>query len=353
MAFHHVLLTLSEEPSKPRCVLSDLSAGQLEKQFLRPYRKGENILCGNQVIHITSIKRVQIIRTEMTSQYELSVIQDRSYKEVQEFNRQSDSFVIMSPGHGFDAEDIVEAGEDVTSRYIIGPPGHDATRTILKFFRNPWVVGICTSLIVAVLTELKFPGWFARIGEKVGWSSARPQPGAIMRPAPPGQKEQQPSDNQVKPKSERPVVPSYPPPRVKEFSAESVLYESPVPRREGNDVLIPLVILQTIPGFNENQPIYVATHRNKWLRSAGAQREDEIIKSSVLKREGDEWRAVDLAGTRFHPLQLIEPISKNKFSQNNFAYVPIENLPRIYGASWEKFRREFLDERPPTCFLVR
>jgi hypothetical protein len=151
MAFYHVLLTLSEAPSKPRCVLSDLSAEKLEAQFLLPYRKGKNILCGNQIIQVTSIKGVQIIRTEMTSQHELSVIQDRSFKEIQEFNRQSESFVIISPGHGFDTEDIVEAGEDVTSQHIIGPPGHGASSSRLKLLSNQWVVAICTGLIVAGL----------------------------------------------------------------------------------------------------------------------------------------------------------------------------------------------------------
>ena len=151
MAFHHVLLTLNEAPSKPRCVLSDLSAEQLEKQFLFPYRKGKNILCGNQVIHVTNIKSVQIIRTEKTSELELAVIQDRSFKEMQEFNRRSDSFIIISPGRGYDAEDIVEAGEHITSQHIIGTPGHGTSSSLLKLLNNQWVVAIGTGLIVAAL----------------------------------------------------------------------------------------------------------------------------------------------------------------------------------------------------------
>lgn len=122
MAFHHVLLTLSEAPSKLHCVLADLSAEQLEKQFLRPYRKGKNILCGNQVIQISSIRSIQIIRTKKTSERELSELQDRSFKEIQELNRRSESVVIISPGRGYNVEDIVETGEDITSQHIIAPP---------------------------------------------------------------------------------------------------------------------------------------------------------------------------------------------------------------------------------------
>jgi hypothetical protein len=151
MDFHHVLLTLTEAPSKLRCVLADLSEDQLKRQFLRPYRKGKNILCGNQVIQISSIRSVQIIRTKKTSERELSELQDRSFKEIQELNRQSESVVIISPGRGYNAEDIVETGEDITSQHIIALPGHGTSGILQELLRNQWVVAIGTGLIVAAL----------------------------------------------------------------------------------------------------------------------------------------------------------------------------------------------------------
>lgn len=151
MSLHHVLLTLSESPSKPRCVLSDLSEQQLQTQFVAPYRKGKNTLCGNEVIQVTNIKNVQIIRTKLPSEVERSAMQDRSFKDIQKFNRGSDSVTIISPGHGYEQEDIAEAGEDVTSQYIIGPPGYANSGSLREILNNPWVVTIGTGLIVAAL----------------------------------------------------------------------------------------------------------------------------------------------------------------------------------------------------------
>lgn len=151
MALHHVLLTLSESPIKPRCVLSDLSEQQLQTQFVTPYRKGKSTLCGNEVIQVASIKSVQIIRTKQTSEVERSAMQDRSFRDIQKINRQSDSVTIISPGYGYEPEDIVEAGEDVTSQYITGPPGYANLGGLREILNNPWVVTIGTGLIVAAL----------------------------------------------------------------------------------------------------------------------------------------------------------------------------------------------------------
>ena len=82
------------------------------------------MLCDKEVIRIVNIKKVEIIRTAQTSEIELSTIQKRSRSEIDEFNSQSESVFLIGLGRGQDPEDIVEAGEDVTSKYIVGPPGH-------------------------------------------------------------------------------------------------------------------------------------------------------------------------------------------------------------------------------------
>lgn len=55
MPLHHVLITFIDSPDKPRCVPSDLSEQQLQKQFVTLYRKGKDILCGSEVIRVESI----------------------------------------------------------------------------------------------------------------------------------------------------------------------------------------------------------------------------------------------------------------------------------------------------------
>jgi hypothetical protein len=149
--FHHVLLELTDAPNKPRCVFFDLSERELKTRFVKPYRKGKNILCGNEVIRVENIRRVQIIRTDQTMAVELDVIKTRSRKWRDDFNRRSDSLVFLDDGLGYDLEDIAEAGEDVAPRHIVGPPGHAASGVLRSFLNNGWVKTIGTGLILAYL----------------------------------------------------------------------------------------------------------------------------------------------------------------------------------------------------------
>ena len=152
MPFHHVLLALESEPTKLRCILADLTEKDLKTKFLRPYRKGQNIVCGNEVIPVSQIRKLHIVRTARENETERSALQDRSFKEIQELNKQSESVVLISPGRGYDPEDILEVGEDVTTMFVSGPPGHaSAPTTVVRFLNNQWIVAIGTGLIVAAL----------------------------------------------------------------------------------------------------------------------------------------------------------------------------------------------------------
>lgn len=159
MPFHHVLLALESEPTKLRCVLTDLTEEDLKAKFLRPYRKGQNIFCGNEVIPVSQIRKLHIVRTTHENEVERSALQERSFNEIQEFNRQSDSIVLINPERGYDPEDILEVGEDVTATFVSGSLGHAVVPTpVVEFLNNQWVVTIGTGLIVAALVW-----WF-------GWS---------------------------------------------------------------------------------------------------------------------------------------------------------------------------------------
>ena len=161
MAYHHVLLTLADAPDKPRCVLLDLTEKQLQIQFVTPYEKGKDILCGSEIIRISNIKRIQIIRTGKTNEIERNDFRERISQENEEFNRQSNSSVIIGIGCGYEPEDITEAGEDVTTQYISGLPGHASSNTFRELINHPWVITIGGGLIVAALV------WWFR------WNSTR------------------------------------------------------------------------------------------------------------------------------------------------------------------------------------
>lgn len=133
-------------------MLSDLTDEDLHRKFVKPYQRGKNLLCGNEVVEVSHIRKVRIIKTERKSEAELKEIQDKSWKEVQEFNRQSDSVVFISPGCGYLPEEIVEAGKDVTGIYISGPPGQGGFWSVAsEVVNHPWISTIGTGLIVAAL----------------------------------------------------------------------------------------------------------------------------------------------------------------------------------------------------------
>ena len=120
MSYYHVLVTFTDSPENTQCVLDDLSEQELKTKFVRLYKKGKDILCDKDLVRIENIKSVQIISTNKKNEDELSIIQEESFKKIQELNRQSDSIAIISLGYGYNSEDIAYVGKDVTSQYIIG-----------------------------------------------------------------------------------------------------------------------------------------------------------------------------------------------------------------------------------------
>jgi hypothetical protein len=157
MSYHHVLLSFQDEPQKVRCIFADLSENDLRTRFVSPYRRGKNILCAGEVIETSRIKTVRIIRTENESEKELKKIQEQSKRDRDEFNRNS-AVVLVSLGAGYELEDISEAGEDVTSAFILGPPGDgDRWTVVAAVLNHPWISAIGTAVIAAGLIWLL--GW--------------------------------------------------------------------------------------------------------------------------------------------------------------------------------------------------
>lgn len=156
MAFFHVLLTFQGAPNEARCVFMDLSERELTKQFVQPYRRGTTMLAGTEVIDTMDIHSTTIIKTERTNELERKDIQEASQRHLDEVNRQG-GLVFMGPPHGYDPEDIVEAGLDVTKTYITAPPGHGKTSLLSAVINHPWISTIASGLVVAGIA--KALGW--------------------------------------------------------------------------------------------------------------------------------------------------------------------------------------------------
>jgi len=82
MAYFHVLLSLNDPQEKLRCVFSDLTEEKLFERFIKSYRQGRNFLSANEIIEISSIRKVQIIKTERKSEIELKEIQEKIIKNM-------------------------------------------------------------------------------------------------------------------------------------------------------------------------------------------------------------------------------------------------------------------------------
>jgi hypothetical protein len=157
-AYYHVLVSFQDEPKTVRCLFADLSEKELRTRFVAPYRRGKDLLCGTEVVAVSRIRTVGIVRTADTSDIELKRIQEKSRKETEQLNRSSTSVVFLDLGRGYNLEDVSEASEDVTSTFILGPPGHGDRWTVLAaVLNNPWISGIGAGLILAAL--LWWFGW--------------------------------------------------------------------------------------------------------------------------------------------------------------------------------------------------
>lgn len=158
MAFYQVLIAVEQEPDKLRQVFEDLDENELKPKLVIPYRKGTSLICGNEIIPILQIRKIHIVRTAQRNEVEREDLHRKSVREIDRLNRESSGIVFISPGSGYDPADILEAGDDVTRKYIIGHPGAAAgLPPLARFAGNPWFVTVVGGLVVAYLIW-KF-GW--------------------------------------------------------------------------------------------------------------------------------------------------------------------------------------------------
>ncbi|WON75340.1 hypothetical protein [Nitrosospira sp. Is2] len=65
--------------------------------------------------------------------------------------------VFISPGSGYNAEDIAEAGEDMTHSFIKGPPGFKAGRFVFSAKIFSWITEVLAAVVGARIA--KWLGW--------------------------------------------------------------------------------------------------------------------------------------------------------------------------------------------------
>ena len=156
MTYHHVIAKIGQN-DKVRVLFSDLSLADLKKRFIAPYERGISFFSGNNLVAPSDLRSVQVVRTERTGGEERERINNESLAQIDKINRESDGLVFISPGSGYDPEDIAEAGEDVTHSVIKGPPGFRAGKWGASTKVLAWVAGIIAVVVAAGV--IKLLGW--------------------------------------------------------------------------------------------------------------------------------------------------------------------------------------------------
>ena len=154
MVYFHVLLRLDKADVGYEQIFSDLSESELKVRFLKPYRNAKDLFVGGRIVKASQIASILIVRTKETNEVTRERINTDSLNRISEMNSEPGGMVIISPGSGYDPEDILEEGKDVTVDYVDGPPGSGKVIVWASFVNHPWVVTIVGGLALAGLIAL-------------------------------------------------------------------------------------------------------------------------------------------------------------------------------------------------------
>lgn len=136
------------------CIFKDLSVSDLKKKLVKPYRLGKSIFYDGKILSPSDITQIKIIETSRPHEEELKIVQEESFKEIQDFNRKSTGVILISAGYGYSDHEINECGSEVTESYISSGPGIGTPLTVISdFIKHPWVVRVVGGLVfVTVVT---------------------------------------------------------------------------------------------------------------------------------------------------------------------------------------------------------
>lgn len=156
MPYFHVIGKLNHS-SETRVLLADLSKDALLRQFIAPYEKGNTFFCDNDLIDPNTLTHVKIIETTSTEAAERDKINRTDRENIDSINRESSGIFFLSIGGGYAPEDIAEAGNDVTSKFIKGAPGFKSGNSQKLIPLIGWTAGIVSAVIASGVA--KWLGW--------------------------------------------------------------------------------------------------------------------------------------------------------------------------------------------------
>ncbi len=152
--FYQVLAAIGDR--KTEMLFSDLTARELGQEFVAPYRRGKTFFAGTTVVNPSELRKVRIIETPVKEAEARDRINRDSLAEIAEMNRTS-GLMIISPGQGYEPEDVAEAGVDVTRTFLRGGPGSSNGLMGISKTAAGWLLTIVASVLAAGLAKLL--GW--------------------------------------------------------------------------------------------------------------------------------------------------------------------------------------------------
>lgn len=153
--YFHVVVCTSRAAHTPVLLFADLDESQLRKQFLKPYRKGGTVLAGGQATDVSELVAVKIVATPHPKKTALEALQQDSLSAIEQRNLQSAWPTPDTAAYGWDDEDVMYAGEDVTLGYIAGGPrSKSALRRALRGRWSRVIAGAMVLLAMSALLDL-------------------------------------------------------------------------------------------------------------------------------------------------------------------------------------------------------
>jgi hypothetical protein len=150
MTFLHVIAVIDNE--KPQMLFTDLNAAELKDQFVTPYRRGRTFFAGARIVSPAALKSIHIIETTEREEPTRQGINTASLQHIDEMNR-SGGVIFISAGSGYDPEDLLEDGTDVTRRFLTGGPGAAGPLFGMSKQALVWALGIVSAVVATGLAK--------------------------------------------------------------------------------------------------------------------------------------------------------------------------------------------------------
>ncbi len=149
MNYFHVFVC-QEGQAALRVVAHDLTADELKRHIVKPYRRGTSIVRGGKITPIASLRELRICVTSSAFEQAYSFEHAAHSREMDELNRNSGVF-FLSPGPGHD--DMANSFENVTDQFLHGKEPGDASRPhfLVSITNHPIVSTVVGGVVLAAL----------------------------------------------------------------------------------------------------------------------------------------------------------------------------------------------------------